>query len=68
MMLDYICGITFHNKKDGGLRNLAEIALPQKSFVTTSGFKVPGRFIFLVGFNETVSLNWCNRATAKPCQ
>ena len=39
-MLDYICGVTSHNKKGGGLKNLTKIALPRKSFVSTNGFKV----------------------------
>lgn len=39
-MLDYICGTTSHNEINGGLKLLTEIALPYKSFVTASGFKV----------------------------
>ena len=50
MMLDYICGMTSHNKKGGGLKNLTKIALPQKCFVTTAGFKVTGHSIFSTGF------------------
>ena len=50
MMLDYICGTTSHNKKDGGLKNLTNIALPRKSFVTTAGFKVQGQFCFSIKF------------------
>ena len=50
-MLDYISGATSHNTINGGLKHLTEIALPRKSFVTASGFKVS-----TLGFKVTLSL------------
>jgi hypothetical protein len=43
LMLEYICGATSYNSDGGGLKQLREITLPKKCFVTHNGFKVHSR-------------------------